>query len=109
MDAKVGMMAAPAMDIDSAPPELREPLRRAMAQINRDLSAFKLKSPDTETLQKMVDAGAGEHRDRLFSSAVKEAMSQLFDDANDTVRGYIKAYKATKEIQDKDAAERFFS
>jgi hypothetical protein len=100
--------AVPAFDLESAPQEIREPIKRAMAGINRKLSSFSLKSPDTETLQKMVDAGEGEHCDRMFSAATRTAIGQIMEEANSTVRDMIKAYKATEQISAKDG-EKYFS
>jgi hypothetical protein len=102
------MIAAPAFDLDNAPKELREPLKRAMAEVNRKIKNFKLTAPGTETLQKMVDAGTGEQRDRLFSNAVQDSMDKLMDEANQTVRDMVNAYKTTNAAA-KDDGEKYFS
>lgn len=96
---------APAFDLKTAPPEIREAMRRVQAEVDQ----FKLKAPDDATLKQILDAGAGEHRDRLFNKAVEVAFNDFIDEINTTTRRYIEAYHANKRTEDAKGNEKYFS
>ena len=90
----MGWKAEPGMDLTNAPKAIRDAVEACAAEISRELNAFKLKSPDTETLQKIVDAGAGEHRDRLFSVAAKKAIGEFLESIGDMIVAHKEQFRA---------------
>ena len=90
----MGWKAEPSANLSKAPKEVREAIEACAQEISRELNSFKVKSPNNEKLQEMLTAGEGEHRDRLFSIAVRHALAEMFDRVTDMVEAHRQQFKA---------------
>ena len=102
IDMKLGISS-------DAPAEMREALEACKKDVESQMGHFRLDCPDTETLKKILDAGPGEHQDRLFTLAVKKSVSVFFDRVETIVEAHKAQWSATRGQDGKGPVDRFLS
>lgn len=94
---------------DDAPRDMRSSLEACRDQMNREIRHLRLDAPDTETLQKILAAGPGENQDRLFTVAVKKAVTAFLDRIHDIKESHCAQWLATRGQDGKGPIDRFLS
>jgi hypothetical protein len=94
---------------NDAPADMRQSLEACAQEMNREIRHIRLDAPDTETLQKMLTAGPGEHQDRLFTSAVKKAVVAFLDRLETIKEAHKAQWLATRGQDGKGPVDRFLS